>query len=371
MNTTDRPVIIAAGGTGGHIFPAEALAEALLACGERVMLVTDRRFAKFNHGVFTRVETHTVRASQPAPGIARKAAAAAGILLGVAQAALLLRKVKPKVVVGFGGYPSFPTMLAATRLGLPTLIHEQNSVLGRANRWLAPRTSRIAASFPHTLMIEPEDEPRLVVTGNPVRSGVRAVRDVPYATLSGNGTMQILITGGSQGAAVFSRIVPAAVAALPAALRSRIRIDQQCREADLDVTRVAYEQLGVSAQVSPFFTDIPARLAAAHLVISRSGASTVAEVSVAGRPAILVPYPHAMDNHQYFNANAFEDAGAGWVMPQDGFTATALSARLEAFMGLPATLTKAAAAARAMGRPDAASMLANVTLEMAQAGGNA
>lgn len=362
MGATTRPIVIAAGGTGGHIFPAEALAEALMNRGERVVLFTDPRFAKFKSGVFTRVETHTVRAGRPGPGVLRKILAVANVAIGTVQAMMKLHELKPKAAVGFGGYPSFPTMLAAIKLRIPTVIHEQNAVLGRANRMLAPRVTRIATSFHHTLMIEPEDEPRIVLCGNPVRSGVRAVRDIPYATLAPGGTMQILVTGGSQGAAVFSQIVPAAIAALPAAVRSRIRIDQQCREADIEVTRAAYEQLGVSAQVSPFFTDIPARLAAAHLVIARSGASTVSELSTAGRPAILVPYPHAADNHQYFNANEVEDAGAGWVMAQDGFTATALSSRLEAFLGHPPTLAKAAEKARAMGRPDAAIQLAEMVL---------
>lgn len=362
MASSDHPVIIAAGGTGGHIFPAEALAEALIARGRRVILVTDRRFARFNHGVFTQVETRTIRSGSLSGGILRKASGAASIALGIAQASLLLTRLKPAVVIGFGGYPSFPTMVAATRLKLPTVIHEQNAVLGRANRWLAPRVQHIATSFHHTLMAEERDAPKLHFTGNPVRAGVRAVHDVPYPSLTQDGVLQLLVTGGSQGASIFSRILPAAVAALPPGLRARLRIDQQCRDVDQDITRAAYDQLGVSVHLSPFFTDMPARLAACHLAIARSGASTTAELAVAGRPAILVPYPQAMDNHQYFNANAFEDAGGGWVMSQEGFTAAALSARLEAFLGLPATLTKAAEHARRSGCVDAADRLAELVL---------
>lgn len=364
MTRERPPIIIAAGGTGGHIFPAEALAEILLARGERALLVTDKRFAKFNHGIFTQVETRTIRAGTLSGGVARKLSGVANIALGVAQAAFMLKRLWPKVVVGFGGYPSFPTLLAATRLGIPTVIHEQNSVLGRTNRFLTPRVSRVATSFHHTLQVEARDRHKLVFTGNPVRAGVRAVREVPYPALSQDGVMQVLVTGGSQGASIFSQIVPAALASLPPGLRARLRIDQQCREGDMDVTRAAYAQLGASVNLAGFFTDMPARLAACHLVIARSGASTIAELAVAGRPGILVPYPSAVDNHQYFNANAFEDAGGGWVMPQDGFTASALSARLEAFLGLPDTLSNAARSARAMGSADAAERLSELALSV-------
>ena len=260
--------------------------------------------------------------------------------------------LKPKAVVGFGGYPSFPSVFAASGLGIPTVIHEQNSVLGRANRLLAPRIGRIATSFPVTLMLADRDRNKIFVTGNPVRASVRALRHVPYPSVPQDGKMHILVTGGSQGASMFSQVVPAAIAALPAALRSRVRIDQQCREADVEATKAAYAQLGVNADIAAFFVDLPARLAASHLVIARAGASTVSELAVAGRPAILVPLPTAMDNHQYFNANAFEDVGGGWVMTQDGFTAASLSARLEAFLTAPdATLTKAAENARKLGPP--------------------
>lgn len=364
MPDKNAPIVLAAGGTGGHIFPAEALAEELLARGKRVVLMTDKRFANFKTGALSRVETRTVRASSMKRGAVGKGLSAASVALGIAQAWVTLRALKPAAVIGFGGYPSFPTVFAAGHLGLPVVIHEQNSVLGRANRKLAGRAQVIATSFTSTLMVEPGDEGKVIFTGNPVRAGVRAVHAVPYPTLPPDGTMQILVTGGSQGASVFSEVLPPALATLPASLRARIRIDQQCREADIEVTRAAYAQLGVSANLATFFDDIPARLAAAHLVIARSGASTAAEVAVAGRPAILVPYPHAMDNHQYFNANAFEDAGGGWVMPQDAFTAQALSARLEAFLSLPATLTKAAENIRKLGHPDAAGKLAEVVLNL-------
>jgi len=271
-------------------------------------------------------------------------------------------------VVGFGGYPSFPSVFAACGLGIPTVIHEQNCVLGRANRLLAPRVNCIATSFPATLMLSDKDAGKVRLTGNPVRASVRALAHIPYPSLSQDGKMHILVTGGSQGASIFSQILPAAIATLPAALRTRIRIDQQCRAADLEVTKAAYAQLGINADIAAFFVDLPARLAASHLVIARSGASTVSELAVAGRPAILVPLPTAMDNHQYFNANAFEDVGGGWVMTQDGFTAASLSARLEAFLTAPDTLTRAAENAKKLGSPDAAQRLAELVLAMADGG---
>jgi UDP-N-acetylglucosamine--N-acetylmuramyl-(pentapeptide) pyrophosphoryl-undecaprenol N-acetylglucosamine transferase len=360
-----QPVILAAGGTGGHIFPAEALAEALLALGERVVLVTDRRFAHFTTGALSQIEKRTIRVSTLGGGLHRKILGALGLLLGVIEARGILRELNPKAVVGFGGYPSFPTVFAATGLGIPTIIHEQNSVLGRANRLLAGRVSAIATSFPHTQRLAKKDRGKVIVTGNPVRASVKALRQAPYPAIAQDGPVRLLVTGGSQGAHIFSRIVPAAVAALPGALRSRLRIDQQCRDADLEATRAAYHQLGVQAQLASFFADLPARLAESHLVIARAGASSVFELAVAGRPGILVPLPSAMDNHQYFNANAFEEAGGGWVMAQEGFTAASLSARLEAFLTAPATLAKAAESAKKLGAPDAAEKLAALVLKEA------
>ncbi|MDE3059862.1 MAG: undecaprenyldiphospho-muramoylpentapeptide beta-N-acetylglucosaminyltransferase [Pseudomonadota bacterium] len=361
-----QPVILAAGGTGGHIFPAEALAEALLAAGERVILVTDNRFSRIQSGALSKVEIRTIRAGTVAGGLHKKILGMASLVLGIFQARSLLKQLRPKAVAGFGGYPSFPTVFAASGLGIPTVIHEQNSVLGRANRLLAPRVNTIATSFASTLMLAEADRPKARLTGNPVRTSVRALAHIPYPSLQPDGQMHILVTGGSQGASVFSDVVPAAIAALPAALRARVRIDQQCREADLEATRAAYQQLGVSADLATFFTDIPARLAGSHLVIARSGASTIAELAAAGRPAVLVPLPSSMDNHQYFNANVFEEAGGGWVMTQEGFTAASLSARLEAFLTAPETLTRAAANARKLGAPDAAEKLAELVLGAAQ-----
>jgi len=363
-NDSKHPIILAAGGTGGHIFPAEALAEAMLAMGERVILVTDSRFAHFQTGALSRIEKRTIRAGTVAGKFHKKILGVAGLVLGVMQARKIVAELKPKVVVGFGGYPSFPTVYAAVKLGVPTVIHEQNSVLGRANRLLAPRVDAIATSFPDTQMLADKDKNKVVMTGNPVRGSIRALREVPYPTLSQDGKMHLLVTGGSLGASVFSEVVPGAIAKLPAALRARVRVDQQCREVDLAATRETYLNTGVNADLASFFVDLPARLAASHLVIARSGASTVSELAASGRPAILVPLPTAMDNHQYYNANAFEDVGGGWVMTQDGFTVDSLSARLEAFLTAPATLVKAAENAKKMGSPDATERLAALALSV-------
>ncbi len=360
MTQEQQPIILAAGGTGGHIFPAEALAEALQKRGERVVLVTDQRFANFQSGVLSQIEVRTIHAGTASGAWHKKMLGAAGILLGMAQARSVLRQLKPKAVIGFGGYPSFPTVFAAAGMGIPSLVHEQNSVMGRANRLLAGRVSCIATSFPNTQMLAKKDEEKVVLTGNPVRAGIRALRDVPYPMATQDGKMHILVTGGSQGASVLSQVVPEAIALLPASLRARVRIDQQCREADIEATRTRYAELNVNADLATFFVDVPARLAASHLVIARSGASTVSELSVAGRPAILIPYPQSMDNHQYYNATALEDIGGGWVISQEGFTPQALAARLESFLNAPELLTKAAENARNLGAPDAAEKLADL-----------
>ncbi len=356
-------VVLAAGGTGGHIFPAEALAEELHTRGIKVILIMDQRSAHYQGAVSA--ERHIIRAGTFGRGTISKITTIGNIGVGIFQAWRLLRRLRPQVVVGFGGYPSFPTVTAAGFLGIPAVIHEQNSVLGRANRLLAKRVQAIATSFSNTRFIRDDYAYKTVLTGNPVRVAVRALRDVPYPVLSQDGHIRILVTGGSQGTSVFSQIMPAAIAALPMALRSRIRIDQQCREADIESARAAYAQLQVSADLSVFFTDIPARLAAAHLVIARAGASTITELMAAGRPAIVVPLPSAMDNHQYYNANALEECGGGWMMPQEGFTAAAVSARIETFLGLPERLAQAARCARDTGKIYAARDLASLVLHVA------
>ncbi|MBV9522415.1 MAG: undecaprenyldiphospho-muramoylpentapeptide beta-N-acetylglucosaminyltransferase [Alphaproteobacteria bacterium] len=358
------PIVLAAGGTGGHIFPAEALARALLARGRTVALMTDRRGQSFGERV-PGVATHRIRAGRFDTGWLAKGLGLAQLMLGVFEARATLRRLAPAAVIGFGGYPSVPTLLAASRLGLPTLIHEQNALLGRANRLLARRARRIATSFAETGRLAPRERARTAVTGNPVRPAITALRGKAYDRPDASGTIALLILGGSQGARVFSTILPDALALLPPALRGRLRLSQQARPEDLEGVRQRYAADGIAAELASFFDDVPARLAAAQLVLARAGASTVAELCAVGRPAILVPYPHAADDHQTANAAAFAAAGAGWALAQPHFTAARLAELLTELLGAPDRLADAAAAARALGRPDAAEHLADLALALA------
>jgi len=354
-------IVLAAGGTGGHVFPARALAEALRARGWRLALITDRRGEAFGE-TLSDVETYLISAASPGGGVGGKLRALARLATGLLQARALLRRLKPDAVVGFGGYASVPTMLAAALARLPTIIHEQNAVLGRANRLLAPRVTRIATSFARVDALRPGDAARAVLTGNPVRAAIAAIGERPYPELAAkSGVLSLLVFGGSQGARVLSDVVPAAAARLCATTRKRLSVTQQCRAEDLERVRAAYRNAGIEATLAPFFEDLPERLAAAHLVIGRAGASTVAELAAAGRPALLVPYPFAADDHQRANARAVDEAGGGWLMPEPGFTAQALAARLESLLGRPAALGEAAAKARLAARPDAAAALADLT----------
>jgi UDP-N-acetylglucosamine--N-acetylmuramyl-(pentapeptide) pyrophosphoryl-undecaprenol N-acetylglucosamine transferase len=357
-------VVLAAGGTGGHVFPAEALAEALLARGYRLALVTDSRGSAYG-GVLGSIETHHLPLARMSGGIGSRVRSIVSIGASVFRARSLLRKLAPAAVVGFGGYPSLPTVLAATQLRIPTAMHEQNAVLGRANRLLARRVRAIATSFPEVRFLGAELQGRVTVTGNPVRPGIRALRGAPYATPAQNERFRILVVGGSQGASIFSKVVPAAAAILAPPLRDRLEIAQQARAEDLESARTAYAGLGMTVDLRPFFDDVPTRLAAAHLVICRSGASTVAELATVGRPAILVPYPHATDDHQTANARALAALGGGWVTPNAEFNAMSLAERLSALLADPSPLSRAAAAAHQAGRPDAAERLADLVQGLA------
>ncbi len=363
------PIVLAAGGTGGHMFPAEALARELVARGRAVALVTDRRGQSFGDRV-PDVVTHRIRAGRFDAGLLGKVVGVAELVFGTAQAALKLRALSPAAVIGFGGYPSVPTVLAAAQLGIPSLIHEQNALLGRANRFLAPRVRRIALSFAATAGLSPAERARASETGNPVRPAIAAQRERAYDAPTADGPIELVVTGGSQGARIFSVIVPAALARLPAPLRARIRLSQQARPEDIAAVRTAYASGGVAAELASFFEDVPARLAGAQLVIARAGASTVAELTVIGRPALLIPYPHAADDHQSANARAFADAGAGWAMAQTDFTADGLARFLTETLAAPDRLAEAAEAAKALGRPLAARSLADLVLAMVGANGN-
>lgn len=364
---TGKPpiVLLAAGGTGGHMFPAEALARALLARGIHVELVTDRRGHAFGDGL-PEVPVHRIHAAAPGNGFLGKLKAGLAMGRGLLQAGGLIRHLDPDIVVGFGGYPSVPAVYAAAQSRKPVLLHEQNAVLGRANRMLVPGARRVATAFDTVSGVKPADLKKIVRTGNPVRPAVAAQRGTPYRSPAADGPLRLFVMGGSQGARVLAEVVPAALARLPAELRGRLHLAQQCRPEDLEATRAAVAPIGLAAvELESFFRDVPDRLAACTLAVTRAGASTVAELTCIGRPAILVPYPHAMDDHQTANAHAVEQAGAAWLVPQPAFTADALAERLTTLFNGPATLAAAAAAARAWGMADAAERLADAVIETA------
>jgi len=354
-----RPIVIAAGGTGGHFFPAEALGAELLARGHRVVLMTDARSGGQQSPVFSGHEQYVLSGAGIAGrGVVRAGKALLSLGVGVAQARRILSRIDAAVVVGFGGYPCVAPVLGASLAGrgAGVILHEQNAVMGRANRFLARCASVLALSFAATRLV-PAGK-RSIVTGNPVRPDIGALSQVPYEPPVER--INLLVLGGSLGARVFSDVVPAALAQLPPALRDRVAVVQQCRKEDLDRVRAAYEGSGLSAELSPFFANVAERLALAHLVIARAGASTVAELAVAGRPAILVPLPIAIDDHQTANAAALAQAGGAWPMPQPSFTPTALAERLTTLLENPGGLVTAAAAARSQARADAASGLADL-----------
>ena len=362
MAATAAPlVVLAAGGTGGHVFPAEALAAELIGRGASLMLFTDRRGDVYG-GTLGGLESRTIRAGGIAgKGMLARVRSVAHLALGSLQARRLLKALSPRAVVGFGGYASVPTVLAASASGIRTVVHEQNAVLGRANRLLAGRVDRIATSFAEVAAVPPKAAAKIVRTGMPVRPAFAAVIGQEYAPPAPDGEIRLLVLGGSQGARIFGEVVPAAVARLDASLRRRLVISQQCRAEGLEAADAAYRQLQVTVDLAPFFDDVPRRLAAAHLVLARAGASTVAEVTALGRPAILIPYLFATDDHQGANARALAASGAAWVLPQQAFNADALAGRLaELLAGDGLALVKAAAAARAYGCPDAAARLADV-----------
>jgi len=350
-------ILLAAGGTGGHLFPAEALAHELARRGWAVDLVTDSRAERFA-GKFPARAIHTV-ASATIGGRNPLAFVRAGwtIWRGVRESTVLINRLRPKAVVGFGGYPTLPPVYAAARRGVPTLIHEQNAVMGRANKALAGRVDAIAGGF---LPAEGPFADKIVTTGNPVRPAVLEAAATPYVPPLAGGEFRLLAFGGSQGAQYFSDALPAAVALLAPDLRKRLRLTQQARPEDAARAEAAYRACGVAAEVSPFFHDMARRLADAHLVISRSGASTVSEVAVIGRPAIFVPYPHALDHDQAANAAALAATGGAEVRPQASLTPVLLAGLIAAAMDDPQGLAARAAAARSAGRPDAARLLADL-----------
>jgi UDP-N-acetylglucosamine--N-acetylmuramyl-(pentapeptide) pyrophosphoryl-undecaprenol N-acetylglucosamine transferase len=363
-NDSNTLILLAAGGTGGHLFPAQALAEALIKRGATIDLATDVRTAHFQFPARNvhLIPSATVRSRDPLSLIRT----AWVLTVGTAKAWSMLGRVRPAVVVGFGGYPTVPPLLAATLRGIPTVLHEQNGVMGRANRLLASRVTKIATGFPTLAKLDPRLNNKITFTGNPVRREVTAAAATPYAGPQAGGKLNLLVFGGSQGARVMAEIVPPAIEHLAADLRARLNVVQQARAEDVETVRGIYARLGVAADCAPFFGDLPARMAAAQLVISRSGASTVAELAAIGRPAILVPLPHSLDQDQFVNAGVLAQAGAALRIEQRDVTPERLASEISALAADPARLSQMAHAAKSASTLDAAERLADVVLRVAR-----
>lgn len=350
-------VVIAAGGTGGHMIPGHAVALELAARGHEVTLVTDDRGLAYP-GLFPNMPKHVIASASPnRSGLGAMFHTARSILDGKAAAQRLYASYQPAVVAGFGGYPSLPAMWGALSAKVPTLIHEQNAVLGRANRLLAGRVDRVATSFAQTQRMPARAEHNLVVTGNPVRLEFVAMRDLPFPAFHEDSVFRVLVIGGSQGARILSDVVPGALDLLPVGLRRRLQVTQQCRPEDIEGVRATYARLNIAADLATYMEDIPERLKWAHLVIARSGASTLAELTAAGRPAILVPLPSAVDDHQTANCRDIVAAGGARMIRQGAFTPVEVAKQIQKIALEPGALVNAAARARSLGMPDAAARL--------------
>jgi UDP-N-acetylglucosamine--N-acetylmuramyl-(pentapeptide) pyrophosphoryl-undecaprenol N-acetylglucosamine transferase len=358
--------VIAAGGTGGHMFPAQALAEVLKSRGWRIVLATDERGALYADKFPAEQRIALSAATAKAGDIVGMIKAGWEVLQGTLQARKAFKALDPAVVVGFGGYPSLPSLLAATGQKRPTLIHEQNAVFGRVNRFMAGRITTVACAFPTLELAKPEVKARAHVVGSPVRPDIRALFDQPYDQPTPDGPLHVLITGGSQGARLLSELTPEAIKILPEGIRARLVVQQQTRAESMDIARRAYADAMVKAEIAPFFRDMASRLGAAHLVVGRAGASTVCELAAAGKPSILIPLKIAADDHQTFNAKLLADAGAAAVCPEEELTVDSLAGALNALLKDPARLGRMAASARAVAMPDAAERLADLVEKTAR-----
>lgn len=354
-----KTFVIAAGGTGGHLFPAESLAAELGRRGHVVDLVTDERADKYGRAFPARTIHIVPSATVSGRSVVGMARTVFALGRGLLASIRILNRVKPAVVVGFGGYPTFPPLRAAQLMRVPTILHEANAVMGRANRMLAARATTIATSFPKTGLMDGHDG-KAVHVGNPVRDMVVTAAATPYAAPEKGARLKLLVFGGSQGARFFSEVMPAALKLVAPAARERLDIVQQARAEDLEAVKAAYAEMGVTAELAPFFIDLPDRIAAAQLVLCRSGASTVSELSVIGRPAIMVPLPGALDQDQANNAKVLAEAGAGWLVPQRELTPGELADRLTGLLCTPTPLVAMAEAARGQGRADAVKRLADL-----------
>lgn len=354
-----RHFVLAAGGTGGHMMPAHALAAELMRRGHRVALITDDRGARIP-GLFDGAQTHILPAGRVRGGPAGWMKAGRNIMAGRDMARRLYEVFEPSAVVGFGGYPALPALLAAFKDGIPTAIHEQNAVLGRVNRLVARKVDAIATAYPVVERLRGKYAEKTHLVGNPVREVVKALRDEPFPALTADSVFRILVTGGSQGASVLSEVVPEGLGLLPLTFRRRLQVTQQCRPEDIEQVRERYAALGIPADLATYLPDLPERLGWSHLVIGRAGASTIAELTVAGRPAILVPYPSAADNHQVANAREMHDAGGARSILQHRFTAVEFAKQMQKLALEPNALINAAKRARACGRPNATEDLADL-----------
>ena len=357
-------VTLAAGGTGGHMVPAHALAAELKSRGHGVMLVTDERGARIP-ALFEDVPTHILPAGRLGGGPIGWIKACAAVLEGRRQAKTLYREFTPDAVVGFGGYPAFPALLAANALHIPTILHEQNAVLGRVNRLLAGSASAIATAYPDVERLKPRFRRKVALVGNPVRESVARLGTMPFPEFDETAPLKILVTGGSQGATVLGSVVPDALGMLQPKLRHRLQVVQQCRPDDIDAVRNRYAALNIPAELLTYIEDMPDKLAEAHLIIARAGASTIAELTAAGRPAILIPLPIATDDHQTVNAREMAKAGGARMIPQDEFTPEVLAAQIEAVAGDAQALSNAAERALSVGRPHATKDLADLVERIA------
>ena len=354
-----RHFVLAAGGTGGHLIPAFALAVELEKRGHHVALITDTRGAKLP-GKPDSLVTHILPAGRIEKNPLKWPAGIGAILEGRRMALRLFESFQPACVVGFGGYPAFPALLAASSACVPSVIHEQNAVLGRVNRFLASRVNAIATSYRETLRLNPKHVGKAHLVGNPVRAEVRALRDLPFPAFGEDGLLRVLVTGGSQGAGVLSQVVPDGLAMLQPALRTRLQVTQQCRPEDIEAVRARYSGHDIPAELGTYFENMAERLADAHLFIGRAGASTVAELTTVGRPAILVPLPIATDDHQAVNTREIAAAGGARMIRQDKFTAVELAKQIQAIAQSPETLATAAHAAWNCGYPNAVEDLADL-----------
>jgi len=356
--------VLAAGGTGGHMIPAHALAAELKGRGHGVLLITDERGARFP-GLFQDVPVHILPAGRLGGGPIGWLKAMGSVVKGRGEAKRLYRDHRPDVVIGFGGYPAFPSLLAASAMNIPTVLHEQNAVLGRVNRLLAGDAEAIGVAYDEVDRLKPKLADKVVLVGNPVRSEIAKLGELPFPPFDEVAPLKILVTGGSQGASILSKVVPAGLGMLAPTLRRRLQVVQQCRPEDIERVRAQYADLGIPAELMTYIEDMAEKIADAHLVIGRAGASTVAELTAAGRPAILIPFTAATDDHQTANAREMVKAGGARAIQESSFTPDVLARQIEALAMDPVALGNAAARALSVGRPHAARDLADLVERIA------